>query len=619
MSLLKSSTWFPGVIVSLGLFPAHGSDIITFPTDGGVLDVTASEFGAVPNDAIDDTAAIQAALEKHPNGNRIVYLPPGEYLVSDTLKWGGTHSGNAQKRTILQGAGEGQTSIRLPNSSPGFGAGESKALIWTGRKPAQRFRNAVRDLTVDVGGGNPGAIGIMFNASNQGCIRNVTIRAEEDSGKVGLDLGHTDEIGPLLVRHLTVEGFEVGISTKWPVNSNTFEHITLRGQRKFGWWNYHQMIFVRGLVSENSVPALYNEKNSWGTVTLIDSKIRGLSPDEKTPGILNQRQMVLRNVEVSGYAKSVDNADKGRDKGDVINAGLVNFDTSHKNVKSQFRSASMQTFEDVGEVRQLPVKETPVVPWGDPKTEWANIVEFGGDPTGKTDSSEALQKAIDSGAKTVYLPAGSEFRFVSEVLIRGKVERIIGLEGRFSSEGKGVWRLVEGEAPVVLIERMAGRSGGPSLRIEHESVRTLIVSSVIGFLVEGRGSGDIFLDDFCGRLNLHQSGQSAWCRQLNTEHTGTMLHNNGGRLWVLGMKTEKIGTIIETVNGGFTDLNGAFIYSNQGWKDSIPAFAIEDSTVNLLGLNERNFNRDPVSVWFRETQNGKTLEMKERAWVYLSK
>jgi hypothetical protein len=47
------------------------------------------------------------------------------------------------------------------------------------------------------------------------------------------------------------------------------------------------------------------------------------------------------------------------------------------------------------------------------------------------------------------------------------------------------------------------------VQIRHESARTLVVSSWIGVDVEGHGNGDIFLDDFCGRLNLHQPGQSA--------------------------------------------------------------------------------------------------------------
>ncbi len=614
------------ILFSLFIAGAPAQTPITFPKDGGVLDVR--EFGAVADDAQDDTAAIQKALDQHANGNRIIYLPPGKWMVRDTLKWPEAERGGMeQKRTMLQGAGQSLTTLQLPDATPGFtDAAKPKAMIWTGNRPAQRFRNAVRDLTIAVGKGNAGAIGLQFNASNQGTIRNVTIRAAEGSGAIGLDMGFTDEIGPLLVRNLAVEGFELGINTKWPVNSATFEHVTLRGQRKYGWWNYHQMVFVRDLDSENAVPAIFNEKDSWGTVTLVDSRIVGKDAGPKTPGILNQRQMYLRNVDISGYAKSVDNADKGRDKGDIDAAGEIAEDTSHKNVTGLFRSIPDNTFATAGEVTHLPVKESPAVPWGAPAKDWVNLVTFGADPTGKADASAALQAAIDSGARTVYLPAGMRFQFNETVELRGPVERIIGLEGNFHTDGGAVWKLVDGKHPrklpdaqTVVIERMSGTSGGAGIRIRHESRRALVVSSTIGFGVEGHGAGDIFLDDFCGTLNLHQPGQSAWCRQLNTEHTGTMLRNNGGRLWILGMKTEKIGTIIETVDGGITDAAGVFIYSNQGWDEKVPAFIIDNSTATLAGTNERNFNRRPVSLWFRETQGDETRESKSPAWVYLSR
>ena len=586
---------------------------ITFPKDGGVLDVTA--FGATANDEGDDTAAIQKALDAFPNGNRIVYLPAGTFIVTDTLRWPKGEGGNGEKRTMLQGAGMALTKITLPANTPSF-AEKPKTMLWTGEKPAQRFRNAVRDLTLEIGAGNPQAIGMQFNASNQGCIRNVTLRAAKDSGLIGLDMGFTDEIGPLLVRNLTVEGFETGIVTKWPVNSNTFEHVTLRGQRKLGWHNYHQMIFVRSLTSENAVTTLYNEKDSMGTVTLVDSKIIGRGSDE--PGILNQRQMYVRDIEISGHAVSIDHADKGRDKGDAKEPGRIAEDTSHANVVSPFRFEGEKTFAEAGKVTHLPVKETPEVPWAG---KWANLEAFGADGEGKQDSSAALQRAIDSGADTIYLPAGKEFFFNSEVILRGPVKRIIGLEGRFHTEGKGVWRLVDGEnaAPPVIIERMSNRSGGHVIELRHESKRTLIVSSVIGFDVEGHGSGDLFVDDLCGQLNLQKPGQSAWCRQLNVEHQGTMCRNNGGKLWILGMKTEKIGTIIETVNGGITDASGIFLYSNEGWREGLPAFLIENSTATLCGINERNYNRQPVTLWVRETQGTETRETQKMPWVYLSR
>lgn len=593
---------------------------IGFPDDAGVLDVRA--FGATPNDELDDTHALQEALDAYPNGNRIVYLPEGEFLVSDTLRWpAGDSPGARQKRTILQGAGRELTTIRLKDRCSGFSdsATQPKAVIWTGSKPAQRFRNAVRDLTINTGSGNPNAIGLQFNASNQGTIRNLRIHSEDGLGIYGLDLGHTDEIGPLLVRNLIVDGFDEGIRTWWPVNSCTFEHITLRNQNKFGWHNYHQMIFVRGLTSENRVPALFNRRDSWGTVTITDSRIVGLPGAEDHPGILNQRQLYIRNTSIEGYRVSVDNADKGRDKGDIELEGRIVEDTSHRNVVSPFGDHSQEV--PAGRTF-LPVKETPRIPWGDIENDWVNLVSFGADPEGKKDSSGALQAAIDSGAKTVYLPGGAKFHFNSEVRIRGSLCRIIGLEGRCEFGDSAIWRLVDAEsqtddAPAVVIERCCNVSGGRGIPIVSESTRTLIVSSWIGAHVLGRGRGDIFLDDFCGRVTIESPEHHVWCRQLNTEHDGTMLLNNGGKLWVLGMKTEKIGTIIHTKNGGVTDVVGCFIYSNRGWDENTPAFLSEDSTVSLAGINERNFNHNPVSWWFSETLNGEQRNHRDHAFVYV--
>jgi hypothetical protein len=42
-------------------------------------------------------------------------------------------------------------------------------------------------------------------------------------------------------------------------------------------------------------------------------------------------------------------------------------------------------------------------------------------------------------------------------------------------------------------------------------------------------------------------------------------------------------------------------------------------TAILAGISERNFNRDPVPLWFRETHGAETRERREAAWVFLSK
>lgn len=604
-----------------------GEDLpITFPADGGVVDV--SEYGAVADDDGDDTAAIQAALDAFPNGSRIIYLPPGVFLVRETLRWpAGETESAAQKRTIMQGAGEGLSVLRLPELTSGFeSAGNPKAVLWTGGAPAQRFRNSIRDLTIEVGAKNPGAIGLQFNTSRQGSIRQVTIRSLDGAGRIGLDLGHCSEIGPLLAQDVTIEGFEIGISTKGPLNSNTFERITLSGQRRIGWWNYHQMISVHDLISSNRVPSLLNEKDSWGAVTLFGAHLHSRGLDKNTPAIYNQRQMYLRAVDVVGYQPAIIQSDKDRDKGNIVAAGLITEDTSHRNVVSPFRGNTEMAISEAGEIIHLPVKDPPEVPRGNPAVDWINLLQFGADPTGKTDASPFLQRAIDSGAKTIYLPGGAKFQFASVVEIRGPLERIIGLEGWVTTVGHPVWKIVDGkhpeglrDAPVVLMERFGKEGGESPLLIRHESARTLVLSSVSGLDVDGFGKGDLFLEDVYGHLNQLSAGQSAWCRQLNSEREGLKCRNEGGKLWILGMTAGNTGALIETVQGGITEAVGIFLSSDNGWNADEPAFRIEDSTVSLFGVSERNFNRQPVSFWVKERQGAETKERREIPWVYLSR
>jgi len=65
------------------LLATAASGDVQFPADAGVIDVAA--FGAVPDDGLDDTAAIQAALDANPSGNKIFFFADGVYDISGTL------------------------------------------------------------------------------------------------------------------------------------------------------------------------------------------------------------------------------------------------------------------------------------------------------------------------------------------------------------------------------------------------------------------------------------------------------------------------------------------------------------------------------------------------------
>ncbi len=119
------------------------------------------------------------------------------------------------------------------------------------------------------------------------------------------------------------------------------------------------------------------------------------------------------------------------------------------------------------------MKEPPPIPI-DPPALWANVDDYGADPTGKNDSSAAIQNAMDSGAATVFLPGS--YTLKSTVIVRGRVRQIVGIGGMidYTSQVRPDFRIAEGDTPVVQMEHFAYIHGG----IEIDTKRTVVFRSV---------------------------------------------------------------------------------------------------------------------------------------------
>ena len=135
----------------------------------------------------DDTAAIQKALDDHPSQGAIIYLPNGVYVVSDTLHWPhGTNPGGEEKETVLQGQSREGTVLTLRDACPGFGsARRPKAVINTGRAPAQRFGNEVHNLTIDTGVGNPARAGYSSSPTTRAAFTTFPLSRATGKGSSG--------------------------------------------------------------------------------------------------------------------------------------------------------------------------------------------------------------------------------------------------------------------------------------------------------------------------------------------------------------------------------------------------------------------------------------------------
>ena len=461
---------------------------VTFPEHANVVHVTRPPYSAKGDGVTDDTAALQLAINENTGRGHILFFPPGTYLVSATLKWPKRWNGRDNwGYTWLQGQSAGKCVIRLKDATF-TDARKPESIMWCGGfGSADWFHNHVQGLTFDVGRGNPGAIGLQFYANNYGAVRDCRIVSQDGQGAIGLDLGHRDMNGPLLVRRVSVEGFRKGIATSRAVNSQTFEHITLSGQTEFGFDNEGQAIAIRGLTSDNAVPAV----RSYGALCLLEAKLTGRAGAAKFPAIVNYNggRIFLRDIATTGY---------GRALGDVRTPDFAAAFRVHgedrpgsagPDIVEYFSHAATSPFGGKVASLRLPIEETPDAPVEDPKT-WAVVDAFGADPSGEKDSAEAIQKALDSGAGTVFFPA--RYAIGKTLIVRGKVRRILGAGGwvDYTKKVKPDFRIEAGAADTVTFEHFAQINGG----IENATDRTLVLRS-IGASIASEGKGTIFFED----------------------------------------------------------------------------------------------------------------------------
>jgi hypothetical protein len=589
---------------------------VMYPVAAGVANVRA--YGAVGDGVTDDTAAIQAALDARPK-NQIIYFPHGTYLISDTLRW--TGEDNRQKRQIFQGQSQDGVVLRLPDHAEGFGDPDNpRAMIWTGRAPAQRFANSLRDLTFDVGAGNPGAIGARYMANNLGGIFRVTFRSSDPdhAGHIGLDMGYTNEQGPCLIWHVTVDGFGTGIYTNHGVNSVTLEHITLRNQQRIGFDNNGQCISMRGLTTEGLAgPAFRNTAH--GVLALIDSELSG--GGEVALINAERASMMLRNVSSPGYDRLLDNTN-GHGRG--VSGTQVDEFVTHP---------VLTLFGDPEEARTLglPVEEVPEVPWDHPD-DWANVADFGPperielvhQETGRTDVRDnwtaAIQRAIDSGARTVYFPVrhdGGAMGYYGDIHVRGNVQRITGLRHNFPSivdstrhlnryqpEAMPRFIIEDGAGPVVF-EDFDNNYHSPVFL--QRSGRPLIVQQMAaGTIRTEPGAAPTFIVDVVVP-RVEANGSRIIARQLNTEGWEEPRNqaSGGGSLWVLGLKTEGDRTIAHARGGGQIEIVGGFFYANKASDPDKVMFRIDEGGALSVTGGEMVIRNQPFTPAV-QTRGGET-------------
>jgi hypothetical protein len=589
--------------ISINLMtPDPSNDGIVFPEDAGILNV--KDFGAKGDGTTDDTESIQSAMNV--GAGKFVYFPVGTYLVSDRLEW----PGDARTAPmILIGQKMEETIIRLSDNNPKYqNSIIPNAVIWTQEMgSADNFRNFIKNLTVNTGSGNPAAIGIQYMSNNMGTVSDVCITSEDGSGEIGLDLAYNNLNGPLLISKVKIDGFNYGIKSSGAVNSLTFEHITLQNQKIIGFQNSGQVVSIRGIISNNTVTAVYN-KTGEGVITLLDSELKGGASEY--PAIINQGALFARNIKTQGYQKAIDNlSGTGVDFDEEIVEEFV----SHE-VASQFAWTKPKSLN-------LEILETPDIQWQSDLSEWANVQTFGAIPDDSNDDSQAIKDAIASGKSVIYFPKGT-YNVSGSIEISAKVEQIVGLESMITVGTQSGAVFVLPDSPtspsIVEIQHLSVTPTNTTPAVNNQSAaRTLVVRYCKGFGGIHTGTGNVFYEDVGTGVNKPMAftggtGQKVWIRQLSNEPRDGVTHilNDGATFWILGHKTEQPGTLIETKNGGKTEVCGGFAYSVGGDNSIYPMYINDNSSMSAtMGGAFFTTKYETYQVLVEETHSSVTKNM----------
>ncbi len=610
------------VLAMLSLASTAPAESIVFPDDAGVVNIKTA-YGATGDGVTDDTAAIQKAIDEVRGIPDTLYFPDGTYLVSDSV---GIFNGKAHSRDrflTYQGQSEAGTVIRLKDSCPGFGDPDKPKIVFSvyeGQGTGDVMHSYVRNLTVDAGKGNPGAVGLRFMTNNSGAVVHVTVRSSDPrgAGKLGLDL-RQGQNGPCLIQHVTVEGFDHGVETN-DTFSLVFEHLALKNQRVLGFRVHNARTTLRDLRSVNSVPALSLNKNAH--LTLVEADCSGGSKDQAA--IVSESDKVfLRDVRQAGYGHLLRDA-SGKVHDDA------KLDEWHEGQGHALFGAEPKTL-------RLPVQETPDIPWETDLGKWAKVEwSKAGD-----DISEALQGAIDRAAKegltTVYIPRKPRThdypKLTRPIRVHGAVRRILGMSNILdiadpSGQMKGgaaAFTFEDLAGPAVVVERFFLLGGWKCPKeiamFENKSGKAVVVRhfSQGGRHKKPSTGGEWFIEDVPSVGLRVGRGETCWARQYNPESPEPdMIEVDGGQLWILGLKTEGRSRHVVARNGAKVELLGGVSYQSWG-KQPVdpPMFTVVDSEASFtFGFYHWN---QPFTTIVEETVRGetRTLLRKDLASYHL--
>ncbi len=557
---------------------------------------------------------------------RILYFPRGVYLVSDTVCYSFDNLRNGLGTELdwgirFQGECREETVIRLQDRCPGFEYGMNRPVVAfiRGRRSNIAMTNFFRDLTIDIGTGNPGAVGLDFMGNNCAGVSDVTIRTSDPAGRgqTGLSVSRGGASGCVFKR-VTVEGFDEGIAVTGRDNYVIFDDVQLRNQTQRGFTvGADAVVCIRGLSSENRQPAL-SVKGTAAHVVVTDSSFLGGAED--APAIeFALGHLFVRSLRTTGYRCAIGlSYTPGWGTDPVMPACEID----------EYVSDPVCTLSDGQSTRSLNLRfeRAPEPAWDTDHDAWVHPGSFGALGDAIHDDTAAVQSAMDSGNPVVYFQPGRYvidapirvpasvrwINFMFADLIAGPNLREMVDSGMFTVVG-------ETEHPLVIEDLHSFEMNfGHHYLVDHASTRTLNMRNLhLQSCAAYRNSvpgGTVFLENIVSTTGIFNDtyrqpcfafrGQTAWCIQLDPEYTPDKVINDASTLGIIGFKTEGEGIAFSTLNGGRTEILGGILLF--GGNNDVPAVLNDASDVAFIGSTTGTTSRHVFRVAVRESDGVRT-------------
>ncbi len=516
---------------------------------------------------------------------KILYFPNGTYLVSDTIVYRTResrkfHMGRfyfeLNRNIHFEGESREGTVIKLKDHAKGFEYGQIRPIISFILRPEtvaehianNAMLNSVKDLTIDCGKGNGGAVGIKYYANNTGMIEGVTIRSSDPAydGFAGL-LMTGGSVGN--VRDVEIDGFDYGVLiTKG--ERELYERITLRNQKIFGIYATQANAIFKDITNEGAVPTFNCDSVSFITASFINTD------------------------------------------GAVLTAGQYSY--CRDNDKTEFPVHRLSHKNMEKNTLGLPIEEVPIYSYPD-VSEWVCVEAFGAVGDGVTDCTKAIQTALNSGAETVYFNQG-RYLITDEIKIPKSVRMINFcfcdlVVGERLRKGRGLGAFVvseDSETPLFMTNAFTWEKFCGMFRfVRHSAMRDLVLRDVhlqaaCVYFNTVRGSR-VFLENvacttgdfsewyfyrkegvepvYASNIPFEFHGQRVFARNINPERADLEVLNDGGELLILGVYVEGPGTMVKTVNGGKTEVM-TFVAAAGADNPEKPILINEDSDVSAV-------------------------------------